>query len=263
MSQQPGWYDDPQDIQVLRYWDGVAWTNHTSPRQRPNLDQTRNARMDEQSAYGGSPQQPASRSYRSSTEHQSMPGGGFEDSNQPQTPDGQPVAGWWRRFFARILDAILISVLTYALIPVVAPDFLDTVQRFVEATINAAESTQSNADLDGLVNDIAAQSVRVGLTTAVLSLVYEIVFLKRFAATPGKLALGLRVRLRDEPGPLTWSTSGIRGLVWHGPSLLGAVPAVGLAGTLFQIVNGLWPLWDAQKQSLNDKAAKTNVVHKG
>lgn len=262
MSQQPGWYDDPQDIQVLRYWDGVQWTNHTSPRQRPNLDQTRNARMDEQSDYGGSSQQSVSRGYGSSTGYQPMPGGGFEGSNQPSTPDGQQVSGWGRRFSARVIDSVLVGLLTYALIPFVAPDFMDTIQRFVEATISAAESTQSEAELDGLVNDIAAQSVRVGLATAVLSLMYEILFLKRFAATPGKLALGLRVRLRDQPGPLTWSTCGIRGLVWHGPSLLGAVPAMGLAGSLFQIVNGLWPLWDSQKQSLNDKAAKTNVVRK-
>jgi len=262
MSQQPGWYDDPQDIQVLRYWDGVQWTNHTSPRQRPNLDQTRNARMEEQSAYGVSPQQSASTGYGSATGYQQMPGGGFDDRNQPHTPDGQQVSGWGRRLAARILDAILVSLLTYALVPFVAPDFMDSVQRFVEAFTDTAGGGPTQSESASLISDISAQSVRIGLASAVLSLIYEIVFLKRFAATPGKLALGLRVRLRDQPGSLTWSTCGIRVLVWHGPSLLGAVPAIGLAGTLFQIVNGLWPLWDAQKQSLNDKAAKTNVVRK-
>ncbi len=261
MSQQPGWYDDPQDIQVLRYWDGVQWTNHTSPRQRPNLDQTRNARMDEQNPYGGSPQQSSPSGYGSSTGYQPMPGGGFDVSNGPSTPDGQQISGWWRRFFARVLDGLLLGLLTYALIPVVAPEFLDSVQRFVQA-FTTAGATPTDAESAALIDDLSAQSVRIGLTSAVLSLVYEIVFLKRFSATPGKLALGLRVRLRDQPGPLTWSTSSVRGLVWYGPSLLGAVPTIGLVGSLFQIVNGLWPLWDAQKQSLNDKVAKTNVVRK-
>ena len=38
MSQQAGWYDDPQDDSNLRYWDGVQWTDHTSPKQKPGLD---------------------------------------------------------------------------------------------------------------------------------------------------------------------------------------------------------------------------------
>ena len=25
---QPGWYDDPQDVNALRYWDGQGWTPH-------------------------------------------------------------------------------------------------------------------------------------------------------------------------------------------------------------------------------------------
>jgi hypothetical protein len=27
-----GWYPDAQDPQLLRYWDGAAWTEHTAPR---------------------------------------------------------------------------------------------------------------------------------------------------------------------------------------------------------------------------------------
>ena len=30
--QSPGWYDDPEDPQQLRYFDGVVWTRHTTPR---------------------------------------------------------------------------------------------------------------------------------------------------------------------------------------------------------------------------------------
>src|SRR5687768_11670958 len=28
----PGWYDDPENPQQLRYFDGVVWTRHTTPR---------------------------------------------------------------------------------------------------------------------------------------------------------------------------------------------------------------------------------------
>lgn len=86
--------------------------------------------------------------------------------------------------------------------------------------------------------------------------------LKFFGGSLGKLATGLRVRLRDEPGPLSWSTALIRGLVWQGPALLSGVQVIGNFVGIFNILNGLWPLWDAKKQSLNDKIAKTNVVKK-
>jgi hypothetical protein len=35
-SQQPGWYDDPNDSKAQRYWDGNAWTPH---RQRKPVSQ--------------------------------------------------------------------------------------------------------------------------------------------------------------------------------------------------------------------------------
>lgn len=31
-SPQPGWYDDPRDEQLLRFWDGKAWTDKTMVR---------------------------------------------------------------------------------------------------------------------------------------------------------------------------------------------------------------------------------------
>ncbi|KQO98681.1 DUF2510 domain-containing protein [Leifsonia sp. Leaf264] len=30
-----GWYDDPSDQTIQRYWDGAAWTTHTAPKTAP------------------------------------------------------------------------------------------------------------------------------------------------------------------------------------------------------------------------------------
>lgn len=270
MSQPAGWYDDPEDAEVLRYWDGVQWTTHTSPRRRPGLGQTSAAQSGQQSGsdqqYGsgqqyGGPQSgggPSQNPYAGSW-GQSAPEYDGQQAGAT-TPDGQPLSGWWRRFFARIIDGILVGVLTALLIPVLAPDLISDLSTFFDEMFTAAQAGQPMATT--LPVGINSQLVTIGLVSAVLALVYEIVMLKVASGTLGKLALGIRVRLRDEPGPLGWSTSAIRGLVWQGPGLLGNLPFIGLLGSLFTLLNGLWPLWDSKKQSLNDKIAKTNVVRK-
>ncbi len=288
MSQPAGWYDDPQDTEVLRYWDGVQWTDHTSPRRRPNLGQTSNApgqgggpasrqpgdarTADGSSAYGSGQQgtqQQGGQPYGGQQQGQSPYAGSWSQpapeyagaaGSRATTPDGQPLAGWWRRFFARILDGLLFVLLWFLLVPLLAPDLFSDFGQFVNDTLTAAESGGSPPTQ--LPNSINTQVATLSLALGLLALVYEIVMLKVASGTLGKLALGIRVRLRDQPGPLSWGTSVIRGLVWQGPSLLGGVPIVGFLGNLFTLLNALWPLWDSKKQSLNDKVAKTNVVRK-
>ena len=303
-TREAGWYDDPQDANLLRYWDGVTWTEHTSPRQKPGLDQAgagqgaqygapgapqgqqgygqpgqpptygspQYGAPQDQQGYGqqgygqpgaqqgqapqyptyGSPQYGAPQGQQGGW-GQPMPGGGYTGTmTGPTTPDGQPLAGWGMRFLARLLDAIIVGVLGYALSTVLVPDFVDNYMAWVE---DPGSGMAIPADLTG---DLARISLIIGL----LGLAYEVLMLKFFSATVGKFATGLRVRLREQTGPLAWSTAIIRGLVWQGPSLLSGVPGIGNVTGLFSLLNGLWPLWDKNKQSLNDKAAKTNVVKK-
>ena len=40
MSQRAGWYDDPENPDNLRYFDGVVWTSHTTPRASPSVAQS-------------------------------------------------------------------------------------------------------------------------------------------------------------------------------------------------------------------------------
>lgn len=270
-TREAGWYDDPQDANLLRYWDGVTWTEHTSPRQKPDLDQASTGSPADPYAAGtqqqgqppqypsyGAPQGQQGDPYGAPQGQQGgwgqpMPGGGYTTTvSGPTTPDGQPIASWGMRLLARILDAIIVGVIGSALSTAVVPGFFD----------NYTDWITSGTTSGTMPSDVASDFMKFSLIIAVLGFVYELLMLKFLGATVGKLATGLRVRLRDEPGPLSWGTSAIRAAVWQGPSLLSMVQTLSYVTGLFNLLNGLWPLWDSKKQSLNDKFAKTNVVRK-
>lgn len=272
---------------MLRYWDGVQWTTHTSPRRRPGLEQTSSTQGqgpgsstagrgyggasqggqqqygsgDGGGAYGGGQQHGGQQSQGpyAGGWNQSAPQYYGQDS-RATTPDGQQLSGWWRRFLARLLDGLIMTVVALVLVPVAAPDLFGDINNWVDDVVVALQGGSSV--MPQLPNSVYVQLATLGIASGIIYLIYEIVMLKVASGTLGKLALGIRVRLRDQPGPLSWSTSALRGLVWRGPDLVSNVPYVGLLGTLFTLLNGLWPLWDSKKQSLNDKVAKTNVVRK-
>jgi uncharacterized RDD family membrane protein YckC len=80
--------------------------------------------------------------------------------------------------------------------------------------------------------------------------VYEVFFLTRSGATPGKKIVGISVRLRDRAGPPPMRTVLIRTGCFLGMQLVNVA----------YLLDVLWPLWDDKKQAIHDKAAATNVV---
>ena len=93
-----------------------------------------------------------------------------------------------------------------------------------------------------------------------VSFVYNVTFLKWRSGTPGKLMVGLRVRLRELPGRMSWGTVLMRwaGQNWY--AALSWVPILGSVLGFYPLLDVLWPLWDGKRQALHDKVAKTNVV---
>ena len=37
---------------------------------------------------------------------------------------------------------------------------------------------------------------------------------------------------------------------------------LGLIGSLYSLLDGLWPLWDGRRQALHDQVARTQVVRR-
>lgn len=219
MTQTPaGWYPEPDPSYAgppgrLRYWDGFRWTEHvTDP----------------------APFAPP------------LP---YEQPVSGATPDGVPLAGWWWRVLALVLDG-LVALPLYALAaaPVVAAQW-DNLSRWIDDLQYAADNGTADPPAPALFD--ASQGPFWALVGSVLvaSLLYQFVFLAWKQATPGKLMVGLRVRLRERPelpvGTILLRMLGVLllGICWIG-----------------QLLDYLWPLWDDKKQALHDKIAKTNVV---
>lgn len=250
MSAPAGWYPDPQTPvpgapPQQRYWDGQSWTEHVSPL---NTQPTHAESTSGQPAYGHSAygQQPYS--------------GAPVYAGVATTPDGAILAGWWHRLGAYLIDGLILAVIVGALAFPFIRDVFTAFGDFFDEAMTAAENGTSTPSTTKFTADITGATIAIGAIGLAVNLVYTIGFLMWKQATPGKLAVGLRVRLRERPD-LPLPTICVRWLVQSFvPSALGQVPFFGFVFGLFGLLDGLWPLWDPKKQALHDKVAKTNVV---
>ena len=133
-------------------------------------------------------------------------------------------------------------------------DYFDDVMADAEA---GRQSSVSSFDLQ---NQVRGPLAIITLITLAVGFVYNVGFLMWKQATPGKLLTGLRVRLRERPGPMPLATVLLRWVGQFGYSVLGLIPFVGGLFGFYSLLDSLWPLWDNNKQAIHDKIAKTNVV---
>ncbi len=254
MEQIPaGWYADPAPAApgappMQRWWDGQRWTEHVQPAVARG--EPADGPAPYQGQYAGSAT--AHQAGRQAGHHAGLP-------DRDRTPDGQRLAGWWQRAAAYLLD----SVIVFAVSALLGLPFVRQIGaaygRFFEDVQRATESGGTISPT-GALADVSGPLLGFAVVSLLVSLVYNAGFLKALAATPGKLALGLRVRLRDQRGPLSWGTVLVRWLAQNAASFLSVVPVIGGVAGIYPLLDGLWPLWDAKRQALHDKAARTNVV---
>lgn len=275
MTQPSGWYDDPQDPSQLRYWDGVVWSSHVTPKVSPTVQNSTIGMPYGVAPAAARPHAPGSQGAQGAPispggydpaqqwqEGGPMPAYGQQLgwlSNRPTTPDGVVLSGWWKRVLARIIDNIIVAVvalpLTFAPMSRAAAVFGDFIQKVADA-VQAGSSVMPAtpaAELNGPL-------MQISLTVLAVYVIYEVAFLTRTGATIGKRVVGISVRLRDEPGPPPLIAVLKRTAVKEGGSLVSSFPVIGLFGSLFSLLDVLWPLWDNKKQAIHDKVAGTNVV---
>jgi uncharacterized RDD family membrane protein YckC len=228
MTQIPAdWYPDP-DPQAypaaagrLRYWDGASWTEHTH--------------------------MPA---YAMPPVHVAPP---------RTTPDGVPLAAWGPRAGAYLIDGAIQFCLNLVVwIPIVLVN-LDRFREFGDRMDAWSQQTDPNSLPFSTYSPLVPVLIELVAASLLVGAIYTISFWRWKQATPGKLALGLRIRRRDSPD-FPWSAILLRYGFYLALGFAGLIPFVGYGTGLLQLLDYLWPLWDPHNQALHDKVAGTNVV---
>src|SRR3954447_5471935 len=213
----------PGQPPTQRYWDGGSWTMHVAPVPWPYAAQV---------------------------------------ASGPTTPDGVPLAGWWQRVGAFVIDSLVISVVNV----IVTLPLQISMQRKMQALVARLDTTEPGRtpDFGRFVRDYLDILLPLITWSALATLagwaIYSALMLRFKGATLGKMVVGLQVRLRERPGQLPWSAIGLRILVQFGYLLSAVVPLLYLSLFWYPYLDCLWPLWDKKRQALHDKAARTNVV---
>ena len=265
-SREPGWYQDPFGTgpEDRRYWDGDTWLamQQTQPAQfeAPGAPAQQPPESFQGQPYAGQPYEPAP---QQGGWGEQSPVGRFGAPASPgdreRTPDGVPLASWGRRVAAYLIDALILAL--SSLLIGAALGIWGTLADLFETTLQSSSSTDLTPQFEAFLAANAGTLLAFSLIQLLVSGVYHVVLVATRGRTPGKRLLGIRVRLREREGLPIWRAALSRWLLHFAlPNLLSGVPGLGFVGAMFPILDGLWPIWDARRQAIHDKVAKTAVV---
>ncbi len=168
------------------------------------------------------------------------PGPTYGDRPGPVDRFGRPLAAWWQRLVAIIIDGIILGV---------------------PKSIVAALVVSSSVSAGLYQSHWRASLVVVSVVFAVIDIVY-FAFLNgsENGQTVGQMALGIAVRDENTGGQVGPGRAAIRILVLYPVILVGWIPFIGAIAWFYTIVAALSPLWDNRRQGFHDKVEHTTVI---
>ena len=253
---EPGWYPDPADTTVQRYWDGEGWLGEplpagapvpptpptaplvtpAAPDPAPLPDPPAAPPIDRHSAQGPTPYRVASTRLH-----------------------GYPLAPLGARLLARLVDVLVVLGLNVVVNWWLAIQWWAEMRPYLAAV---AESMRASAA--GEATTLPQSSTRaswllftmLAVATA-LWFAYEVPAIANNGQTLGKRLTGIKVVALDSPEPLgfrraarRWNTLGMPTLLWWC-----------YVGFLLQFIDCLFVVIDQPlHQALHDRAVRTVVV---
>ena len=170
----------------------------------------------------------------------SLPGD-FSSSPRVRVVEAGPVVygGFWRRVVARLIDGFILWFASQIVIGVFGAVFFHDTMEMLEKLKGHQPSPEQMMDMLGFLGMAVGVSV-------VLGVIYDCVFLRKYSATPGKLAMGLAI-CRTDGSPLS----------------IGRIVARYFAMILNNFTLGLSYLvvaFDDEKRGVHDYVCDTRVV---
>jgi uncharacterized RDD family membrane protein YckC len=159
----------------------------------------------------------------------------------PVDGQGRPLAEWWQRAVAIIIDGIIL---------------------FVPKAIIIAAAFSSTIGGGGFYSTgFSISVILIGLAFTVIDIGYfAILNGSEKGQTVGQMALGITVRDESTGGAIGPQRAGLRILVLEPGIILNWIPIIGFIASVYTLVAALSPLWDNRRQGFHDKVAKTDVI---
>ena len=159
----------------------------------------------------------------------------FQRMREGVTQPGQVVyAGFWVRFLAKIIDGIVITVVTLVLNMI-----------FAALILGSANYFTAQASPENIAPFLIFQGVTMVVNIA-FTLGYTLFFVRRFSATPGKMALGLKLVRADGSALSKGRIVGRYFAEWISSMILG--------------IGYILAAFDDQKRTLHDHICDTRVI---
>ena len=169
------------------------------------------------------------------------------------------LAEWWQRLLARLVDDVILIILTSPVWILGLLPLFRRIQRLADQYPDLSQPAAAQAFNDNvsqLVAGMAGTFLLIGAGIGVISFGYDWLQHGLWGQTIGKRVMGTKVVTADTRVPISGQAACGRAAVY---ALVPVVPSV---GSLFALINEAWLLWDPRRQCLHDKAAGTVVVKK-